>query len=210
MITHRLAAMISLAALLLAAGCGGTAATSLATPAPPRPPVPSAQPFMTLLTGSAGVVDYEPNKNPAEALEEAAYVFTGTVVDLTEIAEPTGESVGRWVERYVVLEVLVLDPIKGDPGDRAYIGIPAGPTLDQAKVQAAVPYGAKIAVRTMAGIEGADPTARPIRPVMVEGLYLQGTEDRTMIGGHLGEGSCPQWLKTCTIDAYAAALNAAR
>jgi hypothetical protein len=212
MINHRWVAMISTVAVLLTTGCGGPVATSLATPAPPRPPVPSARPFMELLTGSAGIVDYQPSADPAEALGNAAYVFAGTVVALAEITEPTGraERGGDWPERYVVLEVRVLDPIKGDPGDPAYIGIPAGSTIDQSKVRAAVPYGAEIAVRTMAALEGADPAARPIRPILVEGLYLQGPEDRTMIGGHLGEGSYPQWLKTCTVDAYTAAMKAAR
>ena len=209
MINQRLAAMISIAALLIT-GCGGPGATSLATPAPPRPPVPSARPFMELLTGSAGIVDYQPTSGPADALEDPTYVFSGRVVALAMITSPTGEPAGRTAERYVVLEIQVLDPIKGDPGDPAYVGIPVGSTIDQAEVRATVPYGAEIAVRTLAGLEGAQPDTPPIRPVLVEGLYLQGPEDRTMIGGHLGEGSCPQWLKTCTIDAYTAALNTAR
>ncbi len=219
MINHRWAATICAAVVLLLAGCGGTPLTSLATPGPPRPPVKSAQPFMELLAGDGGIVDFQPNADPAEALEGATYVFAGTVVGLAAITEPTGDGGrdGSWQERYVVLEVRVLDPIKGDPGDPAYIGIPASATIDQGKVRSTVPYGAKIAVRATDETADSDPAtpeaspgAKTIRPVLLEGLFLQGTEDRTMVGGHMGEGPCPQWLKTCTVDGYAAAINAAR
>ncbi|WP_152361396.1 hypothetical protein [Microlunatus speluncae] len=213
MIIRHLTVTVGAAVLLLLAGCGGTPATSLATPAPPRPPVDSAQPFVELLIRDGGIVDYQPDADPAEALDGAAHVFAGTVVGLAGFTEPVSDG-GRSAERYVVLEVQVLEVIKGDPGDPAYIGIPASSAINQTTVRATIPYGAKIAVRTMADTADSDPGAAPatqtILPVLIEGLFLQGTKDKAIVGGHMGEASCPQWLKTCTVDAYADAMMAAR